>query len=299
MNILVTGGTGFVGSHLTMQLLREGHMLKIVTRSPKKYSSSEAKNQQFISWDAQFEKQMDWADAVINLAGENIFGQRWSKSVKDKIYNSRILGTRQLVEAMHEAADPPAVFVSASAAGYYGDTAGQVVDETSKPGADFLANVCQDWEKEAKQAPDSVRLVIPRVGIVLEKGGGAIQQMILPFKLFAGGPVGSGNQYVPWIHMKDLTDALQFVIREEQIEGIYNVNAPNPVTMRTLADEIGAQINRPSWIRVPELVLKLVLGEAAEPILASLNVSSDKIQEAGYTFNYEDVELALADILNR
>jgi uncharacterized protein (TIGR01777 family) len=298
MNILITGGTGFIGSFLSMELLREGHMIRIITRNPAKYRDSEARNQQFVSWDNNFREDMQWADAVINLAGENIFGQRWTPKVKEKIYNSRIEGTRQLVDGMNEADDPPKTFISASAVGFYGDTGGDLTDEHAGQGNDFLAEVCSDWEAEARKVPESVRLVIPRLGIALEKGGGALQQMLLPFKLFMGGPVGGGEQYVPWIHMRDLRDGLQFMLHEEKIEGVYNLVAPNPVTMQVLADEIAAQLNRPSWLPVPEMMLKLILGEAATPILASLNISSQKIQDAGYEFSYEQVDIALADILN-
>lgn len=297
MNIFVTGGTGFIGSHLCSELLREGHLLQLLTRKPDKYRESEAENQRFIGWEDDFTSSMEWADAVINLAGETIFGQRWTQKVKDKIYYSRIDGTRQLVDAIDKAESKPEVLVSASAVGYYGDSGDTLLNEQSAAGDDFLARVVRDWEQEARQVSDEVRLVIPRLGIVLEKGGGALKQMLPPFKMFVGGPVG-GDQYVPWIHMLDVCNGIKFMLKQKHVEGTYNLNAPNPVTMRELARELGSQLNRPSWLRVPEVALKVVLGEAAIPITASLNVSSGKLSKAGYEFTYENLGMALADIVN-
>jgi len=159
--------------------------------------------------------------------------------------------------------------------------------------------VVYEWEEAAKMAEDSTRLVIPRLGIVLEKGGGALKQMLPPFKMFVGGPVGSGQQYLPWIHMVDVWKGIKFMITNDDMEGAYNLCAPHPVTMRELADEIGAQLNRPSWIRVPEIALKLILGEAAIPVTASLNISSEKLESAGFEFTYRTLDIALADILNQ
>ena len=200
MNILITGGTGFVGSNLRTLLLREGHLLTIITRSPKKYKEETAKNQRFVSWDADLAAEMERADVVINLAGSSIFGRRWTKEVKEQIYNSRINCTQQLVEAIDRADDRPSLMVSASGADYYGDSGDQVLDESAEPGDSFLANVCVDWEKAAQPVTDlGVRLAIPRIAVVLERDGGALEQMLLPFKLGVGGAIGSGKQYFPWI----------------------------------------------------------------------------------------------------
>lgn len=273
-------------------------MLELLTRTPEKYRESEAENQRFIGWEDDFTSSMEWADAVINLAGETIFGHRWSRKVKDKIYHSRIDGTRQLVGAIEEADSKPEVLVSASGVGYYGDSGDTLLDEQSAQGDDFLARVVSDWEQAARQVSDEVRLVIPRLGIVLEKGGGALKQMLPPFKMFVGGPVG-GDQYVPWIHMMDVCNGIKFMLKQKHVEGVYNLNAPNPVTMRELARELGSQLNRPSWLKVPEAALKVILGEAAIPITASLNVSSDKLRNAGYEFTYENLGMALADVVSQ
>lgn len=298
MNILITGGTGFVGTELCPMLLREGHYLTIVTRSPKKHKNEQAKNQQFISWDSELVSAMNEAEAVINLAGENIFGQRWTDEVKKRIYSSRIDNTKKLVEAIKQADMPPEVMVSASAAGYYGGRGTDVLDEQEPPGDGFLARVCVDWEAAAQPVQDAgVRLAIPRLGIVLEKGGGALQKMLPPFKLFAGGPIGRGTQFVPWVHRHDLCRGLLFPITNTDFEGAYNLNAPNPVTMETLAEALGEALNRPSVFRVPEVALNLVMGEAAKPILESLRLTPANLQEAGFEFRFPYIREALSNIL--
>lgn len=298
MNILITGGTGFIGSYLRTLLLQEGHLLTIVTRSPDKYKNESAKNQRFVSWDENLAVQMEKADAVINLAGASIFGKRWTEEVKEKIYNSRIRCTEQLVAAIEEVNDRPSVMISASGADYYGGSGDQVLDESAEPGDSFLANVCIDWEQAARQVTDlGVRLTIPRIGVVLEEDGGALQQMLLPFKLFVGGPIGSGNQYFPWIHMLDLCRGLMYPIENENLEGPYNLNAPNPVTMDEFASELASQLRRPSLFRVPEFVLDIVLGEAANPVVTSKRMKPRKLQQYDFEFRFAYLREALGDIL--
>lgn len=298
MNILITGGTGFVGSELCPMLLQEGHFLTIITRSPKRHTGEQAKNQQFISWDADLTEAMEKADAVINLAGENIFGQRWTDEVKKRIYSSRIDNTEKLVSAIKEAGNPPDVMISASAAGYYGGRGTDVLDEKEPAGDGFLAKVCMDWEAAARPVEEAgVRLAIPRIGIVLEKGGGALQKMLPPFKFFVGGPIGRGTQFLPWIHRHDLCRGLMMPLENDAFEGVYNLNAPNPVTMEELANAIGDVLNRPSAFRVPEFVLGIVLGEAAKPILESLRLRPAHLQQADFEFKFTRVREALSEIL--
>lgn len=297
MKIFISGGTGFIGSYLRTMLLREGHLLTIVTRQPEKYAGETAKNQQFVSWETDLVAEMEEVDVVINLAGASIFGQRWTEEVKRRIRQSRIQSTRQLVEAIRGAEQKPSVFISASAAGYYGDRGEQVLDESAEAGDDFLARVCVDWEAEARKLDHpEVRLAIPRFGIVLQQEGGALAQMLTPFKLGVGGPVGSGEQFFPWIHMHDLCRAILFAI-EEQVEGPFNLAAPNPVTMRAFADELAARLHRPALFRVPEFILRLVLGDAAAPITNSLRLQPKKLQQLGFEFQYPHLSGALEDIL--
>lgn len=298
MNILITGGTGFVGSELRNELLKEGHNLTIISRSPGKYEKEAAKNQQFISWDGNLVKAMDTADAVINLAGENLFGQRWTDEVKERILKSRTETTKKLVDAMRAASEKPGILISASASGIYGNRGEDIVDEEEKPGDDFLAEVCIAWEDEARKAEElGVRVAIPRIGIVLEKGGGALEKMIPPFRFFVGGPIGSGDQYMSWVHLEDLCRGIMFPLLNKEFSGAYNMCAPNPATMDAFSHTLGKVMNRPSIFRVPETVLSIVLGEAAKPVTDSIRMQPKKLQVAGFDFHYEELEEALADIL--
>lgn len=298
MNILITGGTGFIGTYLRTLLLREGHVLTIVTRSPSDYENESANNQRFISWDADLVSEMEEADAVINLVGESIFGQRWTDEVKQKIYTSRIDNTLKLVTAMKEAGKPPPVMISASGVDYYPDMGDEVIDESASSGDDFLSKVCVDWEKAARQAVDAgVRVAIPRFGVVIEEGGGALEQMLLPFKLFVGGPVGSGKQYFPWIHMHDICRGIIYPLENDSFDGAYNLVAPNPVTMNEFADTLGDILNRPSLFRVPEFVLKIALGEAAKPVISSHRIQPKRLQQANFEFRFEQLSEALSEIL--
>lgn len=295
--ILITGGTGFVGSYLREELLKQGYFLTIVTRSPASYKSEEAKNQKFITID-DLSDVMESMDVVINLAGENLFGHRWSDSVKNKIYNSRISVTRSLVDAIRASINKPEVFISASGINFYEPAGDNVITENSKPASDFLANVCKDWESEAILARElGVRVVIARFGIVLEKDGGVIEKMKLPFSLFVGGAIGSGNQYLSWIHMQDLCNALIFAMDNKEIDDVFNATAPEPVTMNQFASAMGSVMRRPSVFRVPEFALNIALGEAAAPVVSSLNVQPKVLLVNNFEFEFENVETALADIL--
>jgi len=295
--VLITGGTGFIGQYLAEELMKQGHYITIITRSPDRYKAQSAKNQRFISWD-DLSDHMGKMDVVINLVGENLFGQRWTDSVKKKIYDSRILSTRKLVDAMRASVNKPEVLISASGVNYYKEKGDQVITESSEPGDDFLAKVCIDWEKEAELAAElGVRVVISRFGVVLEKDGGVIEKMKLPFSLFAGGPVGSGEQYMAWIHMKDLCRSILFAIETKDLDGVYNAAAPEPVTMNEFAKALGRVMSRPSFFRVPEFALNLILGEAAAPVISSLRVQPKVLQLTGFEFEFEDVEMAIADII--
>lgn len=298
MNIFMSGGTGFIGSYLRSQLLRKGHLLTIVTRSPKEYESEKAENQRFVSWDDDLVSEMERADIVINLAGYPIFGKRWTEEVKDKIYSSRIDCTTQIVSAIEQANQRPEVMISASGADYYGDRGDEYLDESKGPGDSFLSKVCIDWEKAAQPVTEmGVRLANPRIAVVLQDNGGALQQMLTPFKLFVGGSIGSGDQYFPWIHMYDLCRGLIFPIENKGFEGPYNLGAPNPVTMDEFTDVLAEELNRPNLFRVPEFAIKTALGEAADPILTSKRMIPEKLQDHGFEFRYPYLKEALADIL--
>jgi uncharacterized protein len=298
MRYLITGGTGFIGSNLRNMLLKDGHFITVITRSPEQYKGQMAENQKFIGWDDQLASVMNETDVVINLAGKNLFGLRWTDAVKKELVDSRVDTTRTLVEAMKKADDKPDVFISASGISYYGDSGDELLDETDQPGDDFLAKLCIKWENEALNAEElDVRTAIPRIAPALQDGGGFIEKMKLPFQLFVGGPVGSGRQYVPWIHMRDLCRAILYPVEIDDLQGPYNACSPSPVTMNEMAEVMGKVMNRPSFFRVPEFLVKAVLGEASIPVISSLNVQPKKLQFSGFEFEFEDLEEALADIL--
>ncbi|MFN1836237.1 TIGR01777 family oxidoreductase [Balneola sp. MJW-20] len=298
MNILITGGTGFVGEELRAQLLKKRHELIIITRSASKYEDENARNQRFIGWEDDLVTEMENADVVINLAGENIFGQRWTEEVKKRIMDSRVETTKKLVDAMRDAENPPKVFISASASGIYGDRADDILTEEEPASDDFLAEVCVNWEAAAAPAREfGVRVVHPRIGIVLEKGGGALEKMITPFNLGVGGPVGNGKQYMSWIHRTDLCEALWFPVEHEDLDGAYNVCAPNPVDMNEFAETLADVMNRPNLFRVPRFALDILYGEASKPIMDSIRMQPKKLQVAGFEFRFEDLKEALADII--
>jgi len=298
MNYLITGGTGFIGSSLRTKLMQEGHFVTVITRDPTKYREEQAKNQKFVSWDSDLAAVMEKTDVVVNLAGENLFRIWWTESVKQELRDSRLDSTRTLVEAMEKAKKKPELFISASGISYYGDRGDELLDESSTAGDDFLANLCKDWESEARKAEAlDIRTAIPRISPALQDGGGMVSKMKFPFLLFVGGPVGSGKQYVPWIHMQDLCRAIQYPVEEKDLEGPYNACSPNPVTMNELADVMGNVLNRPSFFRVPEFLLKSALGEASTPVISSLKTQPKKLQVNGFEFEFADLEEALADVL--
>lgn len=298
MNILISGGTGFIGEELRTLLLKQGHNLVILTRSPEKYQDENARNQRFISWEADLTAEMNKIDAVVNLAGENIFALRWTPEKKERILNSRIRVTKTLVDAMRDAENSPAVFISSSGANVYGDRGDDILDESEPATNDFLGEVCMLWEAEARKATEfGVRVANPRTGVVLEEGGGAMEKMIPPFRFFAGGPIGSGNQYMSWIHRTDLCRTIIFALEHEQLEGPYNACSPNPVTMNEFANTLGAVLNRPSIFRVPEFAVNLVMGEVSQLVTDSIRMQPKKLQVAGFQFHFEELEEALADIL--
>ncbi len=298
MHILITGGTGFIGTELRSMLLREGHILTIVSREPEQYENETAKNQQFIDWDSDLAAAMEKADAVINLAGASIFGRRWTEEVKQTIYNSRIESTRRLVEAIRQTDNPPTVMVSASGINYYSEGGNKQLDENADPGEGFLSKVCRDWEEASHEARSAgLRVANPRLGVVLEDDAIIMNRMVPVFKMFAGGPIGRGTQYFSWIHMLDICRGLIFPLQNEYFDGPYNLASPNPVTMNEFADTLGEVLNRPSFFRVPEPVVKLVLGEAANPVLESLRIQPKKLQEADFEFRFSQLKETLADIL--
>ncbi|MBI4682403.1 MAG: TIGR01777 family protein [Nitrospirae bacterium] len=296
MNILITGGSGFIGTPLTRELRGNGHSVTVTTRS-----QTGAKDK--LTWnppDLIPQDVISAFDAIINLAGEPIAPKRWSKDRKARILSSRVNITRALVESIRTANPKPKTLVSASAIGYYGAHGDEFVTEDTPPADDFLANVCKQWEAEAYKALDlGVRVVTVRIGGVLEADGGALPQMALPFKFFLGGPIGSGRQWFSWIHRDDITGIIRFALENKSISGPVNLTAPNPVTNKEFSKALGRVLHRPSCFAVPGFVVKVSLGELGAVLLAGQRVLPEKALKAGYGFKYSDVSEALRAIYRK
>ena len=290
--ILITGGTGFVGSYLAEELVKRAYEVVIISRSKHQAKKNGVR---FATYE-QLEENVNGSYAVINLAGHNLFDERWSDEVKGKILSSRVETTKKVVEAVKNSSAKPEVLVSASAVGYYGNRGAEFLREDSFPGDDFLSDVCKQWEEEAQKA-EVKRIVIPRIGIVLEKNGGALGKMLTPFKLFVGGPLGNGNQYFPWVHMKDVVFTIIEAIENENYSGIYNCVAPQQVTMSEFSSVLGTVLNRPSLFAVPEFALKLVFGEATGALIASQRVVPQELGKWNYAFMFDDLKAALKQIV--
>jgi hypothetical protein len=337
MHLIIAGGSGFLGRALTSALLAAGHRVQILTRRPSRPAATTqnagpiatmpTERVEFVNWTpagtlGPWITSCAGADAVINLAGESIGTARWSPTRKAQLVESRMLATRSLVRfttadvntrsrghrqaphagvetASSETGQRPITFVSASAIGFYGNRGDETLTEDALAGTDFLATLAASWEEEALLArSDTTRVVLLRTGIVLDPNEGALQKMLLPFRLFAGGPFSSGRQYMSWIHRDDWVSLVRWALDTPEVHGPMNLTAPHPVTNADFAHALGRALHRPALFPVPSFVLKLALGEMAEPLLLfSQRVVPERALKGGFRFAFETIDAALGDLL--
>lgn len=305
MKIAIAGATGFVGTRLVERLQAEGHTVVVLARNEAHarslFPQSTCPRVELVAYQpmvsGSWQQAISGCEAVVNLAGEPIAEKRWTDEQKSLILNSRKIGTEKLVEAIVQAPVKPQVLVNASAIGLYGTSETATFDESSPAGHDFLAQVCQAWEAAAQPVTEvGVRLAIIRLGIVLGLGG-AMAKMLPPFKLFAGGPIGSGQQWFSWIHRDDAVNLIIQAITQARMSGVYNGTAPNPVRMAEFCQTMGEVMNRPSWLPVPAFALEALLGDGAKVVLEGQQVLPKRTQATGFQYQYPDVKAAVAQVL--
>ncbi|MEW9799179.1 TIGR01777 family oxidoreductase [Alteromonas sp. CYL-A6] len=297
MKILVTGGSGFIGRHLIPELLRE-HQITVLTRSPDRAARLLPAGCECVS--DLSEVDMNTIDAVINLAGEPIADKRWTPQQKQRICDSRWTLTARLASMINDCETPPGVFLSGSAIGYYGRQGDTLVTEaTTDVHDEFTHQVCAKWEAIAEGVDQSkTRLCLLRTGVVLNAGEGALARMALPFKLGIGGKIGSGEQYLSWIHIDDMVSAMLYLLSHDSCRGVYNMTAPEPVTNKVFSQALARALHRPCLFTVPAFSMKLLMGEAADMVLTGQRVVPARLQEAGFSFRYADADSALTAIYN-
>ncbi len=293
--VFIAGGTGFIGSSIIPALLKEGYEVQVLVRNKEKAKKLPSSCK--VIWgnptkSGEWQKYLEETDIAINLAGQNIFS-RWTKAYKKLILESRIKSTENIVSSLKKSA----LLINASAVGYYGDKGDTLVTEDSLPGDDFLAKTCIEWEKRALKAKEKdAKIIIARLGVVLGRTGGMLPKILPIFKLGLGGTLGKGNQWFPWIHIKDLVSAILFLIKKEK-EGIYNFVSPNPVTNKEFTKTLGKVLKRPTLLPVPVFMMKLIFGELANIITCSIRAYPKNLLELGFKFKFETIEDALKDLI--
>lgn len=307
MRIVIAGGTGFLGSPLAEGYAEEGHDVRVLTRGLKPGESRHDPGTGVpgvtrVGWNPDgsgpWESAIDGADAVVNLAGADIGDARWTPQRKALIHDSRVIPTKTLASAVRRAAAPPAVFISGSGCGYYGASGNDVKTERSPAGNDFLARVCVDWEAEAERAATAAtRVVTMRTGVVFERTGGVLAKLMMPFRVFAGGPMGSGRQYLSWIHRIDWIEMVRWIIDTRALIGPVNATAPVPVTNREFARALGRALHRPALVPAPGFALRMLLGERADAlILTGQRVVPERALSHGFHFRYPEIDQAFRGI---
>jgi uncharacterized protein (TIGR01777 family) len=304
MKIVVSGGTGFVGRALCQSLIGQGMNVTVLSRNPERANARPGSAIRIVKWDgttiSSWERELDSAAAVINLAGEPVAAGRWTQERKRLIVDSRVNGTRLLARALSRASGKPCVLISASGVGYYGTSPDRLFDERDGPGSDFFADLCRSWEEAALEAQSStIRVVCLRIGMVLERDGGALAKMVPPFRAFVGGPISPGSQWVSWIHRADLIGLIEWALAHERVVGPVNAVAPGAVTMKEFCGTLGTALKRPSWLPVPGFALRLAFGELASFMTTGQRVAPTAALESGYRFRYPRLDAALRAIFAR
>lgn len=300
MKFLVTGATGFVGQRVVKQLTDGGDQVVVLTRNIAKGALYFGNKCQYFLWSDTStlppKEAFDGVDVIINLMGEGIADKRWDEKQKKKIYDSRIVATNNLIEVIKDLPKKPQALISASAVGIYGNRGDEEISEGSSTADDFLARICKDWEQSAYKAKDfGLRTAIIRIGVVIGKNGGALKKMLPIFKLGAGGPVGSGKQFMSWIHVDDIASMFVRAGKDTSFEGVFNGTAPYPATSKDFAKELGKVLHRPAFAPAPSIALKLVFGEMSQVLLDGQKVLPVKFKEKKFNYKYPTLEMALTE----
>ena len=301
--VVIAGATGLIGKHLSMHLAGLGYEIKALVRNPEKaFESLKHYNIELIEWDISMSPEivspfLEECDAVINLAGASVAGKRWNDDVKKELYDSRINSTRQLVNAIELCTQKPGTFITACGTGIYGYRGDEDIIEEYSFGNDFLAKLCIDWEKEAFKAEKNCRVVSMRTGVVLDKNEGALKELMAPFKFFAGGWLGNGKQWFPWIHIKDIIEIYKLSIDNGDINGPINAVSPDTVRNKEFCKELGKAMHRPCFIPVPGFALKIAVGEFAETLLHGQKVIPQKLENLNFPFRFKKLNSALEELL--
>ena len=303
--IIITGATGFIGNALCKELIGGGYEVFGLSRNREMGKKLLPDEVEVVKWDTK--SGQGWADyadgayAIVNLAGENIAAGGWTEEKKERIIQSRLDAGKAVLEAVEKAKNRPSVIIQASGIGYYGDSGDEILDETSSPGAGFLVEVAKQWEKTTEKVESfGVRQVIIRTGVVLGEKGGFLSRILLPYRFFVGGHMGSGKQWISWIHIDDEVRAIRFLMEKKDLQGVFNLSSPHPLTSRDFSRILGKVMKKPAWLPVPGFMLRLFLGEmATELILSGQRALPERLQQSGFQFQYPDLESALSKILSQ
>lgn len=298
MQLFITGGTGLIGSSLIQELTKKGHRITVLTRNETKARKKLGSEVQFCTSLDQLDS-LDGFDAVINLAGEPIIGKRWTKKQKQRLAQSRWSITHQLTGLIKNSVHPPLVFLSGSAVGYYGTQGDTILNEDSTPKEDFLHRVCLQWETLAFEAKHKTRVCVFRTGIVLSRKGGMLPLLLIPFRMGLGAILGNGRQYISWIHINDMIQALIYLLENETTQGVFNFTAPHPVTHKEFSKTLAKSLSRPCFFRIPPFFLRWIMGEQSTMVLDGQRVIPQRLQDEHFTFMFERIDEAFNHLIKK